>query len=403
MDNKIINQDFFKKTIFIISSPQEAAGLLLLSKDLAVDYCILIKYIDYADKIYADITKRVLDEVNIKNLLILDLYLHNVSMNQGNIYLTFKQIYLNKLIINKFNKEKFHGDLFDNNYNFVAQFYSPILTLGNYDLNKIYLMEHSPTDSRDRLIRLKNKENIFNKKSLRLVGRVDLSSIKLQQLFLKVKKKILRAVVLTLFPYMKELCYLKKGFSWVDYDDNFILMDYRNLKFNIEFSVLREGFYDEPKTLLLIEHKEAFIKVDALYKEMKEIDFVEMYADILKKHVGIDESIVCKLHPYVLQNANKLDVKNYSDRLKACFLSIGYKKVTFLDEILQGELTHLMPVEMLLRPLKVNKMVGLYSSAMLIVQHWDGMMVISDCSWIKYFGLLRSMDKEIFNMKLIQA
>ena len=401
----IPTQDFLNKTIFVISSPQEAVGLLLLSKGRLVEYCILVKYIGYADGKYSEITNKILDDVKIKNLFILRLYLHNVSMNKGSVLLTAKQIVLNKIIIRKFDLEKFQGSLFKNSYNFVAQINSPLLTLGKYDINKIYLMEHSPADSRNRIKRLKNitLKNNGKTKYQKIISHMQGGVRKWCLIYKIIKIKTIAKIVDTLFPYTNALQYLDKGFSWIDYGDDFHLLDYRNLKLNFDFVMPEKKFNDEHKTLVMIEHKDAFKNIEHLYNEMKEIDFVEMYADILQKHISINETIVCKFHPFILQNSNKLEIRTYSESMRARFLISGYRKVVFFDEILHDELISLMPVEMFIKPLKINKIVGLYSSTMVIVQDWDEMSVISDCSWIKGFKHMRDGDKEIFSIKFTEA
>lgn len=401
----IPTQDFLNKTIFVISSPQEAVGLLLLSQGRLVENCILVKYIDYSDGKYAQIIKKLLDEVKIKNLYPINLYLHNVSMNKGSVFQTVKQIVLNKIVIRKFDLEKFQGSLFKNSYNFVTQINSPLLTLGKYDINKIYLMEHAPADSRNRIRRLKNIiiKNDGKTKYQKFISYMHGGAGKWYSIYKIIKIKTIDKIVNTLFPYTSALQYLDKGFSWIDYGDDFHLLDYRNLKLNFDFLMPEKKFNEEYKTLVMIEHKDAFKNIKHLHNEMKEIDFVEMYADILQKHISINEAIVCKFHPYILQNSNKLEIRNYSESMRARFLISGYRKVVFFDEIYDDELISLMPVEMFIKPLKINKIVGLYSSTMVIVQDWDEMSVISDCSWIKGFKHMRDGDKEIFSSKFTEA
>ena len=62
-----------------------------------------------------------------------------------------------------------------------------------------------------------------------------------------------------------------------------------------------------------------------------------------------------------------------------------------------------MPVEIFINIFKVNKIVGLWSSTHMIVQYWDGISVISDCTGVKVLRQYRDKDMEIFPSRYIQA
>lgn len=404
----IPTKDFLNNTIFVISSPQEAVGLILLSNNRPIEYCILIKYIDYTDGKFFEITKRIIEEVEIRNVYILNLYLHNSSMNKGEIFLSIKNILLNKKIIKKFDSDIFQGKLFNNSYNFVVQYYSPLLSLGCYDINRIYLMEHSPADSRSRLSKLNScntgttyhiTKNSFFLGCQKITSLIFQGPSKWYSIYKKIKIRIFIKIINKLFPYMSVLENLKNGFSWIDYEDEFQYLDYRNLQLNSDFFGSTGHINHEFKTLLMIDHKAAYKNTGVLYNEMKDIDFVEMYAEILHKHVSINEFIVCKLHPFIVQNLTTLEIEAYKEDMRARFLIAGYQNILFFDEIFHDHLISLMPVELFIKRLKINKIVGLYSSTMLIVQEWDDVEIISDCSWINEFRYLRDCDANIFSIK----
>lgn len=394
--------NFLKRAIFVISSPQEAMGLLALMRGECLEICIVVQYIGYANGTYSRLINRILSEGNIKKILTINLYLHNVEINKAKIYSTFKNIYKNKILLSEFNNKYFMGNLFKSEFNFVSQIYSPLLSLNRYNTEKIYILEHSPTDSRERIgASKKNRiENIGDVRKKKYNFSINLKTIGLY--FFKIKRKILADVVNFLFPNMRNMRYIKKGFSWVNYGDEFSLVDYRGVKFNFSFNFPSEDFKNKPKTILLIESNEAFRDVPEIYEEMKGVDFIEMYSDMLCKHIALDELIICKLHPYTYQNSNELEIDEYIKKIKAAFNRLGYKKIHFLNEILSEKLLQLMPVEALIEPLKVNKILGIYSSAMLVLQHWEGVTVISDCRWIKEFSRIREGDKRFFDMKFVQ-
>lgn len=403
MQNRVLHDFYFlKRAIFVISSPQEAMGLLALMKGECLEVCIVVQYIGYANGTYSRLINRILSDINIKKILTLNLYLHNVEINKAKIYSTFEKIYKNKILLSEFNNKYFMGNLFKSEFNFIAQIYSPLLSLSRYSAEKIYILEHSPTDSRERIgaSKKKNLENFGVVRTKTYSFSIDFKNIGLY--FFKIKRKILTDVVNFLFPNMRNMRYIKRGFSWIDYGDGFSPIDYRGIKFNFSFNLPDEDFKNKPKTILLIESREAFRDVPEIYEEMQGIDFIEMYSDMLCKHIALDELIICKLHPYTYQNSSELEIDDYIKKIKAAFNGLGYKKIHFLNEILPEKLLQLMPVEAFIEPLKVNKILGIYSSAMLILQHWEGVEVISDCRWIKEFSRIREGDKKFFDMKFFQ-
>ena len=328
--------------------------------------------------------------------------MHNLKINKAKIYSTFKYIYKNKLILRDFNKNYFEGKLFKRDYYFISQMYSPLLSLSGYNTDKIFILEHSPTDSRERIEASKNKNLDKGKCTGLKKTSTQLNLKNLNLYFFKIKRKALALVINYLFPNMRGMRYINKGFSWINYEDQYSLLDYRDLKFNFNFDFPSAGFENENKTILLIESKEAFRDVPEIYDEVKEIDFIEMYSDMLCKNIDRNELIICKLHPYTYQNSSKLQIEEYINKIKVSFNNAGYRKVKFLNEILSEKLLALMPVEAFIVPLKVNKILGLYSSAMLILQHWEEVTVISDCRWIKAFARIREEDKRFFDMKFIE-
>jgi len=411
--DNILNTEFFKNTIFVVSCPQEAVGLLLIAKAELVEYCILVKYRDCTDGVYSEITKRILEEVNVKNMYVLSLYSHQVSMERGNIFSSINEVFCNKQIINKFNKIEFRGGLYKRNYNFVTPKDCPILTLSRYDISKIYMLEHTPKDSAVRLAALINKTKsksliseinvIIEKFSAIYQSKLSVTADKRTAIYKAIKVGVAFKIINIMFPHMKEMRCLDKGFSWIHYGDKYIYMDYRDLDFKIKYTRPNNEFDNVCKTIILIDHKESYKNSEDLYTEMKTIDFVEMYAKIIEKHVEINECIIIKFHPYVLQNANTLEVKEYSCAIKKKFASLGYHRVYSFEDLLPDLLFQLMPVEIFINIFKVNKIVGLWSSTHMIVQYWDGISVISDCTGVKVLRQYRDKDMEIFPSRYIQA
>lgn len=381
-------KSFYDSAVFIIASPQEAAALLILSKKNKIKKCIVINYLGYSDGDYLRIIKSILLGISIDNLYFIDMYFYLTYASRGCITKTLKSIYKNIKIIKDFDSANFQGNLFNLNYSFVVQKDSPFISLAPYPLSKIYLMEHSPADSRERLKRLKN---ISNSSPIVIDSKIPI--------FIKFKIKILSKFLSIVFPFSTRSKNIINGYTWLNYGDNFHYLDYRDVQQKISLKRLPTSKVASKRTLFLMEHPEMFRDVPQVYHQVKESNFVNMYRDMLIKHVDINDVVICKFHPFITQNISNDEMQHYLSALRECFLMAGFKKIIFFQDLFDpGDIRGSWPVEMFIDSLGVSRVLGLYSSTMLIVQNWDGLQIISDCSSLEYFRSARARDHELFSL-----
>lgn len=383
---KILNSDLYKSTIFVISSPQEAAALAILASENTLYHCIVTTYKGYTDKNYPQIIESIIKPLEIKNLYYLNLIFHPISVSRGSIIRSFIDIILNKISIFNFNVRYYNGRLYKGYFNFVAQKDNPLVTLSNLTEDKISLIEHTPVDSTRRISKMKG---------IKLSGISSINSIGF-----RVKVKFINCCISMLYPMTDKFQYSKNGYSWVDNGDNFFILDYRKVQAKLNLKNLSDLFASESKTLFLIDHPDMFKDVSSVREQVEKINFIQMYQQMLLSHADPGEVIICKFHPYITQNSNKAKIFEYVNNIKHAFLVFGYKKVFFLHEILGKDLHKAdWPIEMLIDALRVNKIIGVYSSTMIITQNWSGIRVISDCSYLEYFRLARERDAKIFELR----
>ena len=230
-----IDRTKYKNTIFVVSSPQEAIGLLIISQNNEIEYCAIVDYIGYTDGNYIKIIDEIIKEIKIKNIYRISMYLHNIQINNRNILLSLIEIFKNKKIINEFNRKNFNGKLFKRNFIFVVQPLCPLLTLTRYDLNKVCMMEHAPADSKLRNMKenINNiEDNLYKNKNnnkLRLLI-IAIKKINLNKIINLIKSKIIKIIIKLLSHNHNRVFYLKRCYSWIKYNDIYEFLDYNYLK-----------------------------------------------------------------------------------------------------------------------------------------------------------------------------
>lgn len=391
-------QEFIRKTIFVISTPVEAVGLSILANDKLIENCIIVLYKNYTDILNKDLILKILEKNKIKNLYFLTLRFYLNPYKKGHIVDFLKDIFINQAAIKKFDIDNFQGKLFKSNFNFVVQHFSPFLSHNRYDHKKVYTMEHSVGDA----CALLTEQNCVNFKKITIIDKLstiflsnDNKAQKLINFVFAAKKKIIYGLLIILAPGSHTLKSCKQGFSWLNYLDGFTFLDFRDYNGSIEIEKINADFLNKYKTLLLIDHKEQYVEVEWIYEELKQINYIDMYAAILKKHINQEETIICKFHPKINQKLDAIQINNYINSLREKFLSMGYKKIYFLRDIID-DLTSYMPAELFLKPLKINKVVGVYTTTLLIAQEWKDMTVISDCSYSQTLSKLREIEGKSF-------
>lgn len=383
-----------RKAIFLINSPQEAIAMMLIGEGREIENCILVSYIGYADGQYTENVLNILNTIQIKNLFRIDLYLHNLSIDKGNYFKSIIQIIINKYRISKFNKKYYEGKLYSKYYSFITQIDNPLITLSFVKEEKILMLEHSPTDSRARLLKSKNLDILETKKST-------LNFISVLNFFRKIPKAIFIRMLYFIFPMHRKMPLINRGFSWIPHEDNFYLLDYKNFNANNGFKLksIVNDWIERDVTVLLVDHQSEYATA-TYFNEMKSVDFVEMYVDIVKRNVKRNEILLCKLHPYIVQNLPGYKIKEYQDELQFALHSQGYVNTFFLSDLLCEKWQHLVPVELIIVQLGVSKIIALYSSTLLIAAQWGGIRLISACSQFPGLDAERRKDKNLNIFKM---
>jgi hypothetical protein len=318
-----------RKAIFLINSPQEAIAMMLIGEGREIENCILVSYIGYADGQYTENVLNILNTIQIKNLFKLDLHLHNLAIDTGNYLKGIIQIIDNKYRINKFSKKNYEGRLFSEDYSFITQIDNPLITLSFVKEEKILMLEHSPTDSRARLLKSKNLDIAETKKSA-------LNSASILIFLKKIPKAIFIRMLHFIFPMHRKMPLISRGFSWIPHGDNFYILDYKNFNRNNSFklnSIVRD-WIDRDITVLLVDHKSEYTTA-SYFNEMSAVDFVKMYVDIVKRNIKKDEIVLCKLHPYIAQNLPDYKINEYQNELKFALQKIARMGLKFMYQNLK--------------------------------------------------------------------
>lgn len=389
-----INDAFFENTIFVITSIQEAEGLAILAQDHKVKYCVLLTYIDYLES-YLEVMKVILKRTKIEHTFILEMWMLQRYFDNGSCLL--KKISLNQKSIKMFNDDYFNGKLFLSDFNIVCNKYCPLINLIDYDKEKIYIMEHCPADSFS--LRKKGVNSSSCKKDEAFLSKFRKVARKLfrRRAFKAVENKIVYYYLMKKYPLIFGLNDIRKRFSWAQIDDqDFYYLDARKyiLPIDIYNRCIQIG-NEHGATLLLIDHPKQFVYESKLYEEVRHIDYIDVYKQIVRDHIQTDEVIVYKLHPYIYEVASLEEIRIYQKKLESVFREMGYKKVHEFNSIISDSRVSRFPVECFIKPLSISKIVGMISSVMDVVREWnDDIELIEDLRFVPFMKKLWKMDYE---------
>lgn len=378
-----LDEEFFDNTVFVIASPQEAEGMAILAKGHIVKYCIIVNYIDYTSSVQQEIIRRVIKTTKIQNLFSINLYLPRIQLNKGNRFECWKQMQFDRHAINTFDKKFFDGKLFCKKMNFVVSSLSPFISLSKYEKRYIYIMEHAPADSVHRI-----EDKLFQ------TEHVEKSSSSFQWWkngwkYLKHMDSIFfNLMIKILYPYFFSLYKIEQGFTWVEkVDDSYMFIDPREYPLEVEFSPFKDELNNVKKTLLLVTTAPQAFKDDPidLAEQGQQIDYPNMYLQIANKSIKKEEFVVFKLHPFLAETMGNEDLEAFANSIMILLRKHGYINVVNFESFFLDTYEAKMPVEIFLKALNINKIVGDFSSTMEIVQDWGDIEIFSDLRFMKIF------------------
>lgn len=380
----VITDSFWENTVFVVSTIQEAEGLAILAQNNEVKYCVLLTYLQYTES-DLEIMQAILARTNIKNVYILELWL--LQRYFGEFFELFKKISWNSKRIQVFNNQFFGGRLFESGFNIVCNVYSPFINLIDYDRDRIYIMEHCPFDSfsmrkkHDNVVAYKEKTNIMKKMKRFFEGLFK------HRNFNAVINKVRNLYLMRKYPLIFELKKVKKRFSWAIINDcNVYYLDARKYLLPVEiYNQCRSVRNENGMVLLLVDHPKQFFMEHDLYEKAKSINYIDVYRNIVKDHIKKNETIIYKMHPCIYEYLLPEEITCFQKELKNELEKIGYKDVYEFSDMFCDKIVSCFPVECFLKPLSINKIVGITSSVMDVVQDWDdNIELIEDLRFVPF-------------------
>lgn len=372
------------KTIAVISSPITAVGAAILALKGEVDICIIETYIDYTDKKYVDLIQGILKNTAVKKIYTLKCYLYQKELYKHDFFKLIREIRYNRKIIDEFNKKNFQGKLFQGEYKFISERLSPLLSLSNYPLENVSLIDHSPLDILERL-NLEQIEGIYRESNTSYIAN-------LKKMYNKIASELINIILKHKYLYTS-IFSAPNGFTWIKVPgDSFKILDYR------EFSIKKEAFLEneylnQPKTLFLVDPKEIY-KTGQIFSDLKDVDYIDKQIEILKKNATTHEFIVCKYHQFTSEVFSEKEIFLFRETVKYKLESSGYR-MCFWDELILDEDVKMFPAEVVLIPLNITKLICIHSSLTWTAAQCPNIEVISDCSNIPYFNKRMQLLKKV--------
>ena len=383
-----------QKITAVISSPQEAIALVSISKKNEIKNVILCGYIDYADKEYIyHVTLSILEKIPNIRIISINLYL-NDPKNNNNIKDVLKKIIYNYKKIKEIDSIYFNNLLYVDGL-LAGNIHCPILERSsNRGLLKI--IEHSPLDAR-----VQNQSNIKKKddKKTKLIDKLIMSK---RHLFPYILHLINTQIIKFIFPQYNSLKNLKTGWTWNKKRMGYTPLSYQEIDLNfLQIKNINHINKNKHSAVLLVDHPNCYKHIPLPYQELRSVSLEEKYALMIKRDVPLNYSIICKLHPYIIDCIDNKTLEDYKKSIKYHLNMVGYSDVSFLNELVAYPIGF-YPIELFFRALNTKFVIGIYSSTHVLAWNWPETTFISDCSFSKFFANMRKKDGESFEFDFIQ-
>lgn len=368
-----------KRVVFVISTRTEALGLALVAGNQEVYNVVYVEFPGFMENNNFEITKRILSNTKIKCLHKISLKYYYNQINKLNLFKCLRECKYDKRAISEFDRNVFDGHLFNSDYIFVCLNHTPFISLSDCNMDNVYLMDHAPIDASERVRKYIKEEHPEIKRNL--LSKIYYAGTNINEILRKIENKI----VGTIYPNHTKLVRVERGFTWIKNNrDPFIYLDFRNYHFTGTYSPIVNKLKNTTTALLLVDHPEMFRDVPDIYKEVREVDHCLLYADYVEQSLDRDVTVICKVHPYILEVLSSYERIEYLESIKNNIMQRGYEKVYFFQDLFEDPYEAMMPAEIFIKELEINIILGTISSVMEIVQSWPGVRVISNVGRFKF-------------------
>jgi len=389
--------------VFFIASPQEALALKSIRQEIKIDICFAVSYRGYTDSAYFDLIKSILCLLGVE-FECLVLYNHRICINENKFAKALLSSVQNKITLLRLKKLLQSTVKHDEHMCYYCQEKSPVLDiLGKSKLYSIYNIDHSPSDGLHR--QLKDNMGVNTSLYLSIQRLIENAGLFYRRGFNEVSSALGRQVFIWLVrlvvpSYCRDNL-ASAGYSW-RLEAGQKLLSYRDIQLDIDIETSNIPYELKDTTVLLIDHPAQYKNVDYIKRDLEGMDLPVVYASMCRDHCLPQDIIIIKMHPYILQNAPKKEIREYVVSIKAELTKNNFCNVFELGEIVKETVHELLPIEALKEKLKIARFIGFYSSTMLLATCWDDVEVISDCRRSSAFRRLRHIERSHLQFRFFE-
>ena len=378
--------------LFFVSSPQEAIAITILKPSKRDSKFVVVSYANTTDRSYSDVIRHILNRGNYAYTDLL-LYMHRNSFNLNKPFRAIYETFSNSASIALHSNRHLSGTLYSSKSVIYAQRFSPILDLiprwKSQQLRTICI-DHAPADRlpRSSSISTPTATIALLSKSIQLLTKSPLI------LFIKLFSQIIRQLFSLYYPH-----YVgpgpSVGYSWTP-EINFKTLSYKEAQI---YPLFTTTLPMTESCILLVDHPSLYKDVPNIESDLSTLDLPLVYARMCHRHVTGVKRILIKHHPNILQRLSHVTLANYNKDIASQISHyLPTMEVHPLLDFFSDPIESLYPIETLVDAFNVKQAVGMYSSCMYLLQSFDGIQVISDCSYAASFRELR--DRESIDLDL---
>lgn len=333
-----------KDIIYFIGDPLEVAAMLSIAKNLSYPKVILCNYENYSNLNLLDRTKILLESVGIVPISIITVRLVSNRLS----FFGLKTKFRNNTILKNLNINVLESGLTSGMFSVCAHINSPIWDFPSLSAVSIWRMSHSPAEDIQCWRSSLEKNNV------------------LVSTFL--------STIRYLLGYRTHLRKFDKYYTWIQYSK-----DQSSLSLNPFIENMKVDFSDTNCDTLILFGADNYSNEG--YSELCSLTKEHLLS--LGRFLACCEAveiIFVKFHPVVFGRLTSDQHEDLKNTLFDFAHELGFHKLSFLDDVFSHELLQL-PAEIQLHLLAPKKIIGSYSSALLIPAYSGKVSVISDSTY----------------------